>query len=124
MGDRIGTGQLGDLDLALGDQRPRDRGAEQILAFVKGVGAEHRIDEVAGEFLAQVFDEDLLDAEHLGLLACRRQFFALPQIGGEGHHLAVIGFLQPFQNDRGVETAGIGQNDLLDIARHEPSSSK
>jgi hypothetical protein len=49
-----------DLDLALGDQRPRDRGAEQIEALIERVGAEHREDEVAHEFLAQVVDEDVL----------------------------------------------------------------
>ena len=73
MSDRIGAGQLGDLDLALGDQRPRDRGAEQINAFVERIGAEHREDEVADELLAQVLDVDLLDAEQLGLLARRLQ---------------------------------------------------
>ena len=32
--DRVGADLLGDLDLLLGDQRPRDRGAEQILPLV------------------------------------------------------------------------------------------
>ena len=62
MGDRVGADLAGDLDLALGDQRPRDRGAEQILALIERVGAEHREDEVADELLAQIVDEDLLDA--------------------------------------------------------------
>ena len=114
----IGAGLLRDLDLALGDQRPRDRGAEKILTFIKRVGAEHREDEIAGELLAQILDEDFLDAEHLGFLARRFQLLALTQIGGEGDHLALIGFLQPFQDDGRVEAAGIGQHHLLDIARH------
>ncbi len=46
----------------------------------------------------------------------RRQFLALAEIGGEGHHLAAIGGLQPLQDDRRVEAAGIGQDDLLDVA--------
>jgi hypothetical protein len=49
----------GDLDLALGDQRPGDRGAEQVLALIDRIGAEHREDEVAHEFLAHVLDEDV-----------------------------------------------------------------
>ena len=57
--DGVGAGFVGDLDQALGDQRPRDRGAEQVFAFVDGVGAEHREHEVAHEFLAQVVDVDL-----------------------------------------------------------------
>ena len=107
----------GDLDQALGDQRPRDRGAEQVDALVERVHAEHREDEVADEFLAQILDVDLLDAEHLGLLARRLQLLALAEIGGEGHDLAAIGRLQPFQDDRGVEPARIGEHDLLDV-RH------
>ena len=112
---------LGDLDQALGDQRPGDRGAEQIDALIEGVGAEHREDEVADELLAQILDVDLLDAEHLGLAARRLQLLALAEIGGEGHHLAAVGRLQPFQDDRGVEPAGIGEHDLLDAFSHEKS---
>jgi hypothetical protein len=98
MAHGVGAGLAGDLDLALGDQRPRDRGAEQILALIEGVGAEHREDEVAHEFLAQVVDEDVLfDAQHLRLLARGLQLLALAQIGGEGHHLAAIGVCSHFR---------------------------
>jgi hypothetical protein len=67
--DGVGAGQQRDLDLALGDQRPGDRGAEQVLALVERVGAEHREHEVAHELFAQVLDVDVLglDAEQLGL---------------------------------------------------------
>ena len=118
MTDGVGADVAGDLDLALGDQRPGDRGAEQVLALVEGVGAEHREDEVLHELLAHVVDEDVLglDAQHLGLLARRTQFLALAEIGGEGHDLAAVGRLQPLQDDGGVEAAGIGQHDFLDVA--------
>ena len=91
--DRVGADLLGDLDLLLGDQRPRDRGAEQILPLVERVGAEHREDVVAHELLAQILDEDVLrlDAEQQRLLARGLELLALAEIGGEGHHLAAIG---------------------------------
>jgi hypothetical protein len=108
----IGAGLAGDLDQPLGDQRAGDGGAEQVDAFVDGIGAEHRKDEVADEFLAHILDVDFLDAEHLGLLACRLEFFALAEIGGEGHHFGAEFGLQPFQDDRGVEAARIGKHDL------------
>ena len=57
MGDGIGAGLGGDLDQPLGDQGPRDRSAEQIDAFIEGIGAEHREDEIADEFLAHVLDD-------------------------------------------------------------------
>ena len=59
VGDGVGADLAGDLDLALGDQRPGDRGAEQVGALVERVGAEHREDVVADELLAQILDEDL-----------------------------------------------------------------
>jgi hypothetical protein len=66
------------------------------------------------ELLAQVLDEDLLDAEHLGLAPGRLEFVALAEVGGEGHDLAGVGLLQPFEDDRGVEPARIGEHHLLD----------
>ncbi len=91
----VGADALGDLDLLLADQRPRDRGAEQVLALVQGVGAEHREHVVAHELFAQVLDEDVLrlDAEHQGLLARGAKLLALAEIGREGHHLAAVGLL-------------------------------
>jgi hypothetical protein len=61
MGDGIGPGLARDLDLALGDERPGDGGAQEIAALIEGIGAEHGEDEVADEFLAQILDIDLLD---------------------------------------------------------------
>jgi hypothetical protein len=117
MGDGVGADFLRDLDLFFGDQRPRDRSAEQILALVERVGPEHRKHVVADEFLAQILDKDVLrlDAERERLGARRRKLFALAEIGREGDNLAAIGRLQPFQNDRGVEPAGIGQHDFLHV---------
>ena len=118
MRNRVGADFLGDLDLLLGDQRARDRGAEQILPLIDRVGAKHREHVIAHEFLAQILDEDVLrlDAEQHRLLARGLELLALAEIGGEGHHLAAIGGLQPFQDDRGVEAAGIGQHHLFHVA--------
>ena len=55
-----------------------------------------------------------LDAEQLRLAPRRLQLLALAEIGREGHDLAAIGGLQPLQDDRGVEAAGIGEHDLVD----------
>ncbi len=125
VGDGIGADGLGDLDLALGDERAGDGGAEEIEALIHRVGAEHREDVVLHEGLAQVVHEDVLglDAEQQRLVARRAQFLALAEIGGEGDDLAAIGRLQPLQDDRGVETAGIGEDDFLDglLGGHEHS---
>ena len=120
--DGVGAGQPRDLDLALGDQRPGDRGAEQVLALIDGVGPEHGEDEVADELLAHVLDENVLrlhpGGERLG--AGGFDLLALAQVGGEGHHFGAVFGLQPLQDDGGVEAAGIGEHDLLDgLVGHE-----
>ena len=118
VGDGIGAGGRGDLDLALGDQRPGDRCAEQIDALIERVGAEHREHVVAHEDVAQVFDEDLLDPGLLGLGPRRFQLLALAEVGGEGHDLAAVPLLQPTQDDGGVKAARIRQHHFLDAVAH------
>ena len=113
MGHGIGAGFGCNLDQPLRDERPRDGCAKQIKPFIDRVRPEHGKNEVAHEFFAHILDEDLRRTHHLGLPAGRFQLFALAQVGGEGDNLAAIFGLQPFQDDRGVETAGIGENDFL-----------
>ncbi len=50
------------------------------------------------------------------LCACRLQFFALAEVGGEGHDFAVVSVLQPLEDDRGIESAGIGEDGFFDFA--------
>jgi len=121
MGDGVGTRLLGDLDLPLGDEGAGDGGPQQVLPFVHGVGAEHGKDEIARELLAQVVDVDLLHPQRLGLGPRRLHFLALTDVGGERHHLAAIGLLQPFEDHRGVQAAGIGQHHFLHFAHEAPT---
>ena len=52
------------------------------------------------------------------LRARRLELLALAEIGGEGHDLAIIGLLQPFQDHAGVEPARIGEDDAVDLIGH------
>ena len=115
MTDRVCADHVGNLDLAFGDQRAGNRGAEQVDAFIDGIGAEHREDEVADEFLAHVFDEDVLRLDPGGkrLGAGRLQLLALSEICGEGDDFGAEFRLQPFQDDRRVQSAGIGEHDFF-----------
>ncbi len=118
----VSAGLLGDFNQVLGDQRTGNRSAEQIDAFIDGVGAEHREDEIAHEFFAHILNENFLDTQHFGLLACWFKFFALAEIGGKGDDFCVKLSLQPFQDDRGIETARIGENDLFNVFQLAHSS--
>ena len=75
----ISAYQIGDFDLALGDQGPGDRGAQQIDPFIERIGAEHRKHIIADEFVAQIVDEDIFRLYPCGQRfgSCRAQFFAL-----------------------------------------------
>ena len=117
MGNGVGAGLVRDFHQALGDQRARNAGAEQIIAFVAGIGAHHREDVIAHEFLAQVLDEDVLvgNAHRPGLFARGFDLLALAEIGGEGDHLQPALHLEPFGDDGSIEAAGIGEDDALDI---------
>ena len=62
VGDVLRLFRVGDLDLALGDERPRQRGAEQIAALVDGVGLDGGEDVVGDELRLEVLDVDLRGA--------------------------------------------------------------
>jgi hypothetical protein len=120
VGHRIGPDLARDLDLPLGDQWPRNRGAEQIQPFVECIGAHHRENIVADELLLEVVDEDMFGANphQLGLGPRRLQFLALPQVGGEGHHFALVGDLKPLQDDAGIEPARKGEHHAAQAVGH------
>ena len=115
MRDGVGAGLGGNLDQTLGNKGPRNGGAKEIQTLVKRVCPEHRKDEVTNELFADIFDENVLgfDAEQFGLLAGGVQLFALAEVRGEGHDLALVFGLKPLQDDGGVEAPGIGQDDFL-----------
>jgi hypothetical protein len=115
VGDGVGAGLISDLNQSLGNQRTGDGGAEQVLALVDRVGPEHGEDVVAGELFAQVLNVDFLNAEGLGLFPRGFDFLTLANIGRKGDDLTVVGFLKPFDDYRGVESALVGQDDLVDV---------
>ena len=115
--DGVGADLARDLDLLLGDQRPRDRGAEQILPLVdarwRGTSGTRKSRTNSSRRSSMKMFSGLMPSAQR-LLARGPELLALAEVGGEGHHLAAIGGLQPLQDDRGVEPAGIGEHDLLD----------
>ena len=115
MGDGVRAGFLGDLYQPLRDERAGDRCAQQVVALVERVCAEHREYEVPGELLPEILDPDVLDPQKLGLVPCRLQILLLAQVGREGHHLGTVLNLQPLEYDGGVEASRIGQHNLQRI---------
>ncbi len=114
VGDGVGAVRPRHLDLVLGDERPRDARAQQVLALVHRPGLEHRPEVIGDELLAQVLDEDLAGAAPAGLLDDAVEFAgALPQVGHERHDLAAVRLPQPRQDDRGIQAARVRQDRLF-----------
>ena len=122
--DGVRTGFVSDFNESLGNERPRDRGPEQVDPFVDGVRAEHREHEVGDEFLFEIIYVDLPDAQVFRLAPRRFQLLALTKVGGEGHDLRLVLGLQPFQYDGGIEPARIGEHDLVHVLLVHHTRSK
>ncbi len=112
VGDGAGPFLQGDLDHALGDQRARDGRAEEVLAFIDGVGTHHRENEVLGELGLEVVDVDLARAGRQRLFLQALELLRLADVGRERDDLGFVVFLEPLQNDRGVQAARICQYDF------------
>src|SRR2546427_299825 len=107
-----------DLHLSLGNEGPRDGGAEEVGALVHGVGAQHGKHEISDELFPEVPDVHGGGPGAEGLVAHGDQLFALAEIRAEGDHVALVGLDEPAQDDGGVESARIGEHHLLDGLAH------
>ena len=106
--DGIRTLGDGDVDHALGDERPGDGGAEQVGALVDGVGLHHREDIVLGELLLDIVDIAFGCAVLERLFLQPVEFIPLPEIRTVADDFRIVFFLEPGQQHGGVETTGIG----------------
>ena len=112
--DGVGALGLGDLDNPLGDDGPREGSAQQVALFIDRPGLEGREDEIVYKLLLEVFDIEF------GGTACFRpllqpfQLGVLADVAGDADDLAVIVMLlQPRDDDRGIEAAGVGKYDFF-----------
>ena len=113
MGDRVGALALRDLDEELRDERPGERGGQRVGALVQRVGLEVRPDEVGHEALAGIDDVGARRAgRHRPLLDALAQR-AAAEVDGERDDLDAVLLLEPGDGDGRIESARIGEDDLL-----------
>ncbi len=108
----VGADLDGDLDLALGEQWTRHRGAEQILAPVDRADLERRPDVLLDELLAQVLAEERGRPRREGLLLEAFEAALLADVSGHADDLGPVALLEPRHDHRGVEPARITEDDL------------
>ena len=96
----------------LGDEGAGNARPEKILAFVERPGLDHRENEFARELLTQVVHlaECRTRGQRLDLQAV--EFLLLTHVRAERDHFRPVRFLQPTQNDRGIQPARISDDDF------------
>ena len=109
---RVGLLLLRDLNHPLRNQRPGNARPEVILPLVNRTRLHHRENKVARKFLREIVDIDFRGAGRARLLFEPTQFLLLPDVRTKGDHLGPVRFRDPRQQHRGVQTTGIGKNDL------------
>jgi hypothetical protein len=112
---RDGDGALlaGDVDEQLRDQRPGERGRERIVVLIDGAGEQAGEGEVAQEGVLHVARDHLQRAGLQAALLDEAEVGLSADVDGEGDDLVALGVDQPADRDRGVEAAGVGEDDLL-----------
>ena len=113
---------MGDVDDHFRDQRPGDRGAQEVGALVPGLPLKDREGEVATQLLADIDDLGVDGATGAGLGERRRPVLAgLAEVDVDGNH--VIATLdEPAKDHGGVEPPRIRQHTLGPHSAHEDLS--
>ena len=111
VGDGGGAVLVRRLDELLGDQRPADRRRERVLVLVERVGHEGRQAVVLGELLLGVDGHGGDGAGGLGARHDARDVLDAADVDEAGDHVVAVLLLEPGDEGRGVETAGVGEDD-------------
>ena len=106
MGDGVRLLDRGDLDELAREERPAERPARQSC-----IGPERPEDVVTRELFADVEHVGASGAGGQGAIAHRLELLALPEIDRDGHDLRGVLPGQPRNRNRGVEVAGIREDD-------------
>ena len=113
--DGICTLLDGDISQCLGDARTCKAGTQQVV-LVLCAELQGGEDVVLHKVLLQVQHIQLGCAGSLGLFFQTVQLGALTHVTGNSNDLAVVVvFLQPRNDDGGIQTAGVSQHDFFDV---------
>ena len=116
VGDGVGVERARGVDGELGQQWATEAREWRVAALVAGVGEDRRPDIVAGELVLGV-DQDRLDGPEIaGLLEGRVEVVGrLAEVDAQCDHFGVVLILDPLEHHRRVESAGVEQDDAVDV---------
>ena len=107
------------LHLDAGDERPRERGPEEVPALVDGVRPQRGEDVLRHELAANVHHLDRIGAAAPRLGSHLVEVVPLADVGHDGDDRAAVPFLEPGDDHGGVEAAAVGQGYPLGLD-HRP----
>src|SRR5208283_1744749 len=81
--------------------------------FIHRAGLDRREDVVSQKLEPQVFDNHFARAGFVSLLDDRVEVVTLADVSDESDHVAVIVFLQPRNDDGGVQPSGISKDNFF-----------
>ena len=113
MGNGVCAFLFGNLYQAFADDGARKGGAQQVFAFVDRARLHGGDDVFVDKFIRQIFDIQFGGAGFEGFFLQPAELCALAHIRGHGNDLAAIVFLEPRDDDGGIQPAGIGENDFV-----------
>ena len=102
-----------DFDLMFRDHGAGERGAEQILVLVHRARFQRGPDAAGKELFAQIFDHHLAGPGFGGFLHDGLEVVSLAHVPDHGNYLVGIVFLEPGNDDRGIEPTGVSKNNFF-----------
>ncbi len=103
----------GDLHQLFGDGGTGHGGAQQVFVLIDGTGLDAGHDVVLAEFIHDVLYVQFGSSGQLCSLFQPVQFAALSAVYAAADHFVIEIFLQPWDQSRGVQSAGIGKYNFF-----------
>ncbi len=126
-GCAVGNGHrallAGNLHQAAGNQRPGKGSAQQIFALVNRAGFHCGVNIIGDKLIPQILNIKFGCAGFNRLFFQRSQLLALANVGAHCNNIIAVMLLQPRNNNRSIQTTGIGQHNLFFLLTHLYNSS-
>ncbi len=103
------------LHLRFGEHRPRQRGPQQVLAFVNRARLDSFPKGSGYKLLTEILDKNLARAAGQSLPADGGVIVALANVPDHRDDFAAVIFPQPGNDDGGIKPSRIGQNGTFDL---------
>ena len=112
VGDGVRSFTDGQVHHVLGNAGTGDGSAQQVAAFIQGIGLHHGEDVVGGEVFLEVADEALGGSRSQGFGFQAIQFFRLAYVCAVGDDFGIVLFLEPLQKNGSVKAARVCNYDF------------